>query len=226
MSGSSSSELRWPGPAPPPLCARVASTAPIELIGAEPQLPYNRPPLSKEYLRGQAALRGSARQRPPITTPSTTSSSASGSGSPGSIRAESRRPGRRRRGAVRPAPGRHGRAEPDAHHPRRGASGHLPAADGGGLRPHSCGGPLGRARGRDRPRLHRLRGVGVSPPDRARGHRHRGPPGALGPCPRQRGGHGAGGDPPREGRGAGDGGRGVRLRGRRSPGAACGPRGA
>ena len=29
----------------------------ITIVGAEPHLPYNRPPLSKEYLRGDAEVR-------------------------------------------------------------------------------------------------------------------------------------------------------------------------
>ena len=157
----------------------------VELIGAEPQLPYNRPPLSKGYLRGQERFEDQLVNPADYYTAARHHAPPRGPGHPGRCRAESRRPGRRRGGAVRPAPGRHGRAESDAYHPRRGAPGHLSAADGGGLRPHSRRGPLRRARGGDRPRLHRLRGVGVSPPDGARGHRHRGPPGAPGPCPRQ-----------------------------------------
>jgi 3-phenylpropionate/trans-cinnamate dioxygenase ferredoxin reductase component len=44
---------------------KEGSDAPIMLLGAEPEAPYDRPPLSKEYLRGEAprenvALRGAA----------------------------------------------------------------------------------------------------------------------------------------------------------------------
>ena len=40
----------------PPRCASTASTATIALIGDEPALPYQRPPLSKDYLDGKIGL--------------------------------------------------------------------------------------------------------------------------------------------------------------------------
>ena len=39
---------------PPPSCASAGRTATILLVGREPEPPYERPPLSKEYLRGEA----------------------------------------------------------------------------------------------------------------------------------------------------------------------------
>ena len=38
---------------PPRRCARRASTGACVLVGAEPERPYERPPLSKDYLRGE-----------------------------------------------------------------------------------------------------------------------------------------------------------------------------
>ena len=42
----------------------------ILLVGREPDLPYDRPPLSKGYLRGERVARGRAVRRPPTGTPS------------------------------------------------------------------------------------------------------------------------------------------------------------
>ena len=40
----------------------------IVLIGAEPQLPYERPPLSKEYLQGRSRSRRPCSSRPLFTS--------------------------------------------------------------------------------------------------------------------------------------------------------------
>jgi 3-phenylpropionate/trans-cinnamate dioxygenase ferredoxin reductase subunit len=53
----------------------------VRLIGAEPQPPYNRPPLSKAYLRGEVRFEDQL-VTPSASTPSTTSSSGWGFGSP------------------------------------------------------------------------------------------------------------------------------------------------
>ena len=50
---SSSSGPAWPAPRPPRPSARRASTGACVLVGAEEERPYERPPLSKDYLRGE-----------------------------------------------------------------------------------------------------------------------------------------------------------------------------
>ena len=50
----------WPAPRPPRPCAAKASTAESVLIGDEPTRPYERPPLSKDYLRGETDFDGAA----------------------------------------------------------------------------------------------------------------------------------------------------------------------
>ena len=46
------------------------------LLGAEAERPYERPPLSKEYLRGESQREKRVRARGAASTPSTTSSCA------------------------------------------------------------------------------------------------------------------------------------------------------
>jgi NADPH-dependent 2,4-dienoyl-CoA reductase/sulfur reductase-like enzyme len=43
-----------PAVRPRPSCASTVTTGPIVLIGDEPLLPYQRPPLSKAWLKGEA----------------------------------------------------------------------------------------------------------------------------------------------------------------------------
>jgi Pyridine nucleotide-disulphide oxidoreductase len=62
---------------------------PLTLIGEEAERPYERPPLSKDYLLGKADGRRSTSTRGP-GTPSTTSTCASASGSPASTRRSAR----------------------------------------------------------------------------------------------------------------------------------------
>ena len=50
----------------------------LVLLGAEHERPYERPPLSKDYLRGEAERDERLRPRRPASTPSTTSSCAPG----------------------------------------------------------------------------------------------------------------------------------------------------
>ena len=49
---SRSSERRWPGCRRPARCGRRASTASVTVVGDETRRPYDRPPLSKEFLSG------------------------------------------------------------------------------------------------------------------------------------------------------------------------------
>ena len=53
---SPSSARPWPACAPPRRCAPRAFRGRIVLIGAEPHLPYDRPPLSKQFLAGTWGL--------------------------------------------------------------------------------------------------------------------------------------------------------------------------
>ena len=46
----------------------------VLLIGAEPERPYERPPLTKDYLRGESPAREDLRARARASTPSSRSS--------------------------------------------------------------------------------------------------------------------------------------------------------
>ena len=171
----------------------------IVLVGAEARPPYNRPPLSKGYLRGQDRFEDQlvkpanyyAEQR--ITLKLGTRATKIDAGQKiveleGGERVAYDRllvatGGRNRTLSV---PGRRSR--------RR-----LPAPHRRGLRPHPRRRRPRPPRGRDGLQLHRLRGVGVLAPARRRGGGRRELAYATGPDSRRRGRAGARRHPPREG---------------------------
>jgi hypothetical protein len=166
----------------------------IDLIGAEAQPPYNRPPLSKEYLRGQARFEAQlvkpvdyyAEQR--ITLRLGVRASAVDSKRKlveleGGEQIAYDRLLVATGGATGPSPG------------RGGPGGPLSASHGRGLRPDPRRRPRGRSRRRGRARVHRVRGGGLAATARARGGGRRGPSRAAGSRPRRGSRQGARGHP-------------------------------
>ena len=172
---SSSSAAASPAPRPPRSSATRGTTATVTLVGAEPHLPYERPPLSKGYLLGNDELDDGVRARRRSGTTSTTSTCGSARRSPRST--STRRTG-------------HGRAATELAYDRLLlATGSRAAAARAGrrerrrrrlpaharrLRSRSSehlGGPAPRGHRR---RLDRARGGRRGPRRRRRGHRGRG----------------------------------------------------
>ena len=145
----------------------------LVLIGAEDERPYERPPLSKEYLRGEAGREkvyvhdeGFYAEHDIELRLGRTAVE------PGhaSARADARR---RRAAALRPAAARHRRGAATAPDSRcRARRGALPAQRAGLRRPARAAGPRRRG-GRRRRRLDRRRGGRLRAPARPRGHRGR-----------------------------------------------------
>ena len=114
---SSSPAPPWPACAPPNSCGRRAGPAPSRVVGDEPHMPYNRPPLSKEVLAGQGPVRVAG-----LPSPGERRRRASGGWAPRSSRPTStgrhRRTRRRRGTVVRRTGRRHRHAAPAAALPR------------------------------------------------------------------------------------------------------------
>ncbi len=156
----------------------------IQLIGAERQLPYNRPPLSKAYLRGEERLEDQ------LVNP------------PGIYAEKGIQLRLGTRATAIDAKKKHVEVEDG----ERIAYDRLLVATGGRNRPVSIPGAelngvlqlrtveesdpdpgqgaTGSEGRRGRPRLHRFRGGGFTPPARRRGDRAGTRPGAAGPGPR------------------------------------------
>ena len=178
--------------------ARKASTGRVVLVGAEPQPPYERPPLSKEYLRGEVPVRGSplpparllrrAEHRDPAWRPRARLDPPRGVSSSPTASA-----------SVRQAPHRHRRPQPPPRHRRPRSRRRLRPANGRRRRPHPRG-----ARPGSKAVVVGMGFIGseVAASLRQLGRRGRGRCArkrAAGACPRRGGRRRAGGDPPRAG---------------------------
>ena len=191
---SSSSARRWPGCGRPRRCASAGFDGTLTLVGDEPHLPYDRPPLSKQVLAGDVGARPHRAAVAP-TAASTASTSTGGSA-------------RGPRASTSPAGG--------CSSPTATASASTGSSSPPAPRPASCRAPrrlagvhtlrtlddclalradldAGAAPGRGgRRRLHRRRGGGHLPHARARRHRARGAAGAARAGARRRDGRGVG----------------------------------
>ena len=123
---SRSSACRSRGCAPPRRCAATGFDGRIVAIGAEPHLPYDRPPLSKELLAGRARTRRhraaqAGRRRPRPRLAARTRARPRSTSAPREVDARRRRARRvRRPGASRP--GRRRAGCPNQPEPRRACS--------------------------------------------------------------------------------------------------------
>ena len=132
-------------------------------VGSGLERPYNRPPLSKEYLRGEAEPgRCSCTRRG--STASTTSSCAGPHRHRTGYHDRDADAGRRRAAALRPAAAHDRRRAAPAGGARRRPGGHPVPALHGGRRRAARSVRAGRPAGGDRRGLDRLRGGRVRPP--------------------------------------------------------------
>ena len=156
-SRSSSSAPAMPASSWPPRCGRPGSTARSVLIGDEPVLPYQRPPLSKDYLDGKIGL-DLLLMRPEAFYRDHRIEFLAGTRVDGDRPRRQDRAARRRRASrLRPSRARDRRAQPGAAAARHRARRRVLSAHAGRDRRAARAPRRGRAGRRDRRRVYRPR---------------------------------------------------------------------
>ena len=145
----------------------------VVLLGAEAERPYERPPLSKDYLRGESDREAASVHAAGFYAEHDIELRTGERGDGLDAAARRARARRRRAARLRPAAAGHRRRAAAAAHPRRGARRRPPPADVRRQRRAARAPGGGRQARRHRRRLDRGRGRRLRPPARHGRDRHR-----------------------------------------------------
>ena len=151
----------------------------LVLLGAESERPYERPPLSKDYLRGEVEREAAYVHEAGFYTEHEIELRVDESVGRPRRRAPGARAEERRAARLRPAAADHRLHAAPPEHPWRRARRHPLPADVRRQRRAALAPGRRRPAGRHRRRLDRVRGRRLRPPARGRSHHHRATCGAV-----------------------------------------------